>query len=208
MNALFLLINLVKIFSLSPDATGYAQLLLGHCSLVTDMILSWDQNFLITSDRDEKIRVSRYPQTFDIHAFCLAHREYVTRILICGQNLLVSGSGDGSLVLWDWTLGKPLFSHKTDPMRVVWPAGFSVMHQVLAIIAETECTLTLFHLDANHGFKLLQVLQLACQPLDATFDVNGLLWVATTDCPLIQIYERKDGEILSPSSNAPTSCSS
>ena len=30
--------------------------------------------YVLTADRDEKIRVSHFPQTFNIHGFCLGHK--------------------------------------------------------------------------------------------------------------------------------------
>lgn len=39
-------------------------------------ILSPDNKFILTSDRDEKIRVSHFPLSDDIQAFCLGHTEY------------------------------------------------------------------------------------------------------------------------------------
>jgi hypothetical protein len=39
-------------------------------------VLSASERYLLTADRDEKIRVSRFPFTAQIEAFCLAHTEY------------------------------------------------------------------------------------------------------------------------------------
>jgi tRNA (guanine-N(7)-)-methyltransferase subunit TRM82 len=50
-------------------------LLFGHVSILTDLKLTG--KFLISSDRDEKIRINMYPNTYDIHRFCLGHSEYV-----------------------------------------------------------------------------------------------------------------------------------
>ena len=38
-------------------------------------VLAEDDKFLITSDRDEKIRVSCFPNSYSIHTFCLGHLE-------------------------------------------------------------------------------------------------------------------------------------
>lgn len=43
--------------------------------MVTDMVLSEDDKFVVTSDRDEHIRVSRYPNGYNIECFCLGHTE-------------------------------------------------------------------------------------------------------------------------------------
>ncbi len=51
---------------------------LGHVSLLTDMVLSKNQKYLITSDRDERIRVSEFPKVYEIFNFCLDHESVVT----------------------------------------------------------------------------------------------------------------------------------
>lgn len=49
--------------------------IVGHVSMVTDMVLTPDDKYVITSDRDEHIRVSRYPNGYNIETFCLGHTE-------------------------------------------------------------------------------------------------------------------------------------
>jgi tRNA (guanine-N(7)-)-methyltransferase subunit TRM82 len=49
------------------------ELLLGHVSMITDLLMTPDERYIITADQDEKIRVTNYPHTFDIHNFCLGH---------------------------------------------------------------------------------------------------------------------------------------
>jgi WD40 repeat protein len=75
-----------------------ARLILGHVSICTDMILY--EQWVITADRDEKIRVSKYPNAFDIDCFLLGHTEFVSR-LVCLGDQLVSGGGDDFLIQWD-----------------------------------------------------------------------------------------------------------
>ncbi|ORY73041.1 tricorn protease domain 2-containing protein [Neocallimastix californiae] len=38
------------------------ELMLGHVSMLTDILLSNDEKYVLTSDRDEKIRVTHYPK--------------------------------------------------------------------------------------------------------------------------------------------------
>lgn len=38
-------------------------------------IITKDQKFLITADRDEKIRISHFPNAYNIETFCLGHKE-------------------------------------------------------------------------------------------------------------------------------------
>jgi tRNA (guanine-N(7)-)-methyltransferase subunit TRM82 len=53
-------------------------LILGHTSLLTTFLLSADETHIITADRDEHIRASRFPQGYTIESFCLGHKRYAT----------------------------------------------------------------------------------------------------------------------------------
>lgn len=78
-----------------------ASLILGHVSIITDMQMSPSGRLLVTADRDEKIRLSRYPNCYNIESFLLSHRGFVSRISFsqCGRFLCSAGS-DGLLLLW------------------------------------------------------------------------------------------------------------
>lgn len=63
----------------------------------------------MTTDRDEKIKVTNYPATHDIEAFCVGHTEFVSSAaFIDNERLLLSASGDKTLRLWNFTNGKQL----------------------------------------------------------------------------------------------------
>lgn len=83
---------------------------LGHVSVLTDLIsvLLGGRSYILTADRDEHIRVSRgHPQAHVIEQFCLGHKSFVSKICVpaWAPELLVSGAGDGELILWDWIQG-------------------------------------------------------------------------------------------------------
>ncbi|KAK5640185.1 hypothetical protein RI129_010996 [Pyrocoelia pectoralis] len=82
-------------------------LLLGHLSMLLDIAISDCGKYVITCDRDEKIRVSSYPNAYNIVSFCLGHEEFVTNLKVYG-NILISGSGDGTIRFWDFVNGKQL----------------------------------------------------------------------------------------------------
>jgi hypothetical protein len=83
-----------------PDSKS--EHLLGHISSLTDMALSPSGTRLLTADRDEKIRISYYPHTFEIDAYCLGHTELVTSMCVFEDEheLVLSGGADGTLRLW------------------------------------------------------------------------------------------------------------
>lgn len=86
-----------------------SKLLMGHLSMILDLKLSPNKRFLATSDRDEKIRISHFPNAYNIQSFCLSHSEFVSSIMLVDDNLLLSGSGDGTLKLWNYMDGKLIF---------------------------------------------------------------------------------------------------
>lgn len=62
---------------------------------------------IITSDRDEKIKISQYPDCHEIEAFCLGHTEFVSSIDILphDERILLSISGDGKIKFWNYKIG-------------------------------------------------------------------------------------------------------
>ncbi|KAG6158665.1 hypothetical protein E4U37_005354 [Claviceps purpurea] len=95
----------------SADAPSFElTLLLGHVSMLTSLVVaeSEGKKYILTADRDEHIRVSRYiPQAHIIESFCLGHKEFISEIIIPAgrSDILVSGGGDEDLLIWDWKAG-------------------------------------------------------------------------------------------------------
>ena len=95
------------------------KLILGHVSLLTDLTLAHEsvlangttqqRTYVLTSDRDEHIRVSRGPpQSHIIENYCLGHKEFVTELCIppWSPMHLISGSGEPSLKVFTWKTGE------------------------------------------------------------------------------------------------------
>ncbi|KAF8456240.1 hypothetical protein BGX38DRAFT_1163465 [Terfezia claveryi] len=97
------------------------KLLLGHISLLLDVVpvtiqvelpdgeRKW-RTWILSADKDEHIRVSRYPHSYVIEGFCLGHDSYVAKLLVPSfdQQTLISGGGDDYLLRWDWKAKKVL----------------------------------------------------------------------------------------------------
>lgn len=82
--------------------------LLGHVSVIMDMAVTRDNKLLVTCDRDEKIRISHYPNCYNIAGYLQGHTEFVIRALQFSQDQLLSIGGDDRLILWSMSEARPL----------------------------------------------------------------------------------------------------
>ncbi|KAK1127336.1 hypothetical protein K0M31_003878 [Melipona bicolor] len=98
------------VYLFSNKQTDNEVLLLGHLSMLLDVLITEDEKYIITTDRDEKIRVSMFPNSYNIVCYCLGHTKFVTNILELphDKNILISCGGDGMFILWDYKIGKQL----------------------------------------------------------------------------------------------------
>ncbi|XWS76381.1 hypothetical protein CRYUN_Cryun01aG0171400 [Craigia yunnanensis] len=89
-----------------------------YCSIITSLEFSPDGRFIISADRDFKIRVTIFPKksldgAHEIQSFCLGHMEFVSCLAFictsdCSQGILVSGGGDSTVRMWDIISGSLL----------------------------------------------------------------------------------------------------
>ncbi|KAI0709668.1 WD40-repeat-containing domain protein [Cerioporus squamosus] len=94
----------------SHENPSNGTLILGHASMLTTFLLTPDERYIVTADRDEHIRVSWYPQGYAIERYCLGHEKFVSALHIPSfqPSTLISGGGDPMLKVWDWMSGKLL----------------------------------------------------------------------------------------------------
>jgi len=108
--------------------------IMGHTSFISDFITRVQNQQIISCDRDEKIRVSKFPDAFIIQGFKLGHTESVISMVLIEQNgYLLSTSVFGSVILWDFN--KPV-SGTTTEFLTKWN-----FKEFLADIANEEITL-------------------------------------------------------------------
>lgn len=77
--------------------------IMGHLSMLLDIAFirtKENEDFILTADRDEKIRLSYYPNAYNIQGYCLGHTEFVSRVKLIDQNRILSASGDGNITLF------------------------------------------------------------------------------------------------------------
>lgn len=94
------------------STTGGLQPILGHVSMLVDLKMAENngKEFIITADRDEHVRVTNFPEAYDIERWLFGHKEFVSALTLIPWNseILVSGGGDDFLAVWNWAEGKLL----------------------------------------------------------------------------------------------------
>src|SRR5690606_21782344 len=126
-------------------------------------------------------------KAYCIHYFCLGHTKIITKIVATptstNQNLLISGSGDGTVALWDITNGKRLCSVDIGtqlnlPDAITIPTSYLSSQSLVVILIEESNELQLYKIsEVNSEYKLdlFQKIKLPSFALDAKFDKNGNL---------------------------------
>ncbi|XP_054831020.1 tRNA (guanine-N(7)-)-methyltransferase non-catalytic subunit WDR4 isoform X2 [Eublepharis macularius] len=192
-------------FGDEPENAGTIEL--GHLSLLLDVALSPDDQYILTADRDEKIRVSLTRAPHNIVSFCLGHREFVSQIFVIPNypDLLLSASGDCTLRLWEYKSGKEVHcchlnslntceATKNEKKYAVSRTAYCCEGNYIAILYDCIPTVSIFQLDTD-AQKLLckQHISLSHQGWDITFEETGGLWILQEDkqTPLL-LYQPVD----------------
>ncbi|KAJ5807804.1 hypothetical protein N7474_009073 [Penicillium riverlandense] len=165
------------------------QVILGHVSLLTDLICvpsptSPSRSYILTADRDEHIRVSRgVPQAHIIEQYCLGHTAFISKLCVpsWAPELLISGGGDNFLLLWEWTDGRMLQKVPLlDPseakeviVRGIWEVSFAQvtgmdgpLRAILVALEGRSSQLLCFTLEKEGTLKQQLPIQLSGNVLD------------------------------------------
>ena len=169
-----------------------AELLCGHVSMTTDILRtsgSDGREYLISSDRDEKIRVTCYPDTFNIHTFLLEHTEYVASVCKPNghDNILLTAGGDGFVIVWDFVGGavkqKLEIPCEVDILDVLNVIQLSQTN--FALILQKPENILFFNYKPSEGtFDWIQDrgVNLEATPIEASFNQRqSLMWVLYDD---------------------------
>ncbi|NXT76231.1 WDR4 methyltransferase, partial [Zapornia atra] len=190
-----------------PQAEG--KLELGHLSLLLDVALSPDDRYVLTADRDEKIRVSLVKAPYNIVSYCLGHKEFVSRILVIPNypDLLLSASGDSTLRLWEYKTGEEVYcchlnsicgseTTKADQKYPVSKLTYCCQDGYVAILCDSIPTVYIFQLDGiAQQLVYREQISLKHKGWDIAFEETGDLWILQecSEAPL-QLYRQCDGQ--------------
>ncbi|NWR78716.1 WDR4 methyltransferase, partial [Centropus unirufus] len=188
-----------------PQEEG--KLELGHLSLLLDVALSPDDRYVVTADRDEKIRVSLTKTPYVIVSYCLGHTEFVNKILVIPNcpDLLLSASGDSTLRLWEYKSGEEVYcchlsticgleTGKTDQKYPVSRITYCCQGDYVAILCDGIPTVYIFQLDAvARQLVYKEQISLKHKIWDIAFEETRDLWILQEDneAPL-QLYRPCD----------------
>ncbi|XP_013919434.1 PREDICTED: tRNA (guanine-N(7)-)-methyltransferase non-catalytic subunit WDR4 isoform X1 [Thamnophis sirtalis] len=192
---------------IEPKNAGTIEL--GHLSLLLNLTLSPDDQYIVTADRDEKIRVSLTKAPHVIVSFCLGHREFVSTILVLPNlpDLLLSASGDDTLRLWKYKSGKELHCFQLNNLNIneagknkkkyaVSRIVYCCEGNYIAILYDCIPAVSIFQLDADtQSLISKQHITLSHKGWDIAFEETGGLWVLQENqqIPLL-FYQHKDGQ--------------
>ncbi|KAL3919635.1 MAG: hypothetical protein SGILL_003659, partial [Bacillariaceae sp.] len=185
---------------LAGDAYAYNllekghRLLLGHtASMLTGVAVlegsdrdSTSYACIATCDRDEKIRISRFPETYIIEGYLLGHTKFVTAIapVPTHSSLLVSCGGDMTLRLWDWKTQQELCSISTTTTigdngsskeRLPTDISVSADGKYVAVTFDSSKILNVYKLNQEStpvSLSLVAAVECPSQPLVVSFDQN------------------------------------
>ena len=134
---------------------GKPKILMGHIATVTRFALNSDMTRLATCDRDGRVRISKYPNTYDIIKFCLYHEEFVTSLLFLpSSGELISGDADGQLVKWD-PEGNFLLAKNVFPKESIIN-GIAALGENIVVICENSKQICIVSAETLETVKTLQ----------------------------------------------------
>ncbi|PAV63507.1 hypothetical protein WR25_07680 [Diploscapter pachys] len=170
---------------ITGELTNYeGEPLSGTFSMILDLALSPDGRKLAMADRDEKIRVSRYPQCFVIENFCLGHTEFVSTMAV-HENRLFSSGGDATIKEWDYQTGQLL--RESAPLKLAAQKGVKPIRKIFLFSLNGKLHLAAFSYEMKTIFVVDEgnLATIAEIPLD---DVP--LHAAHFEGPIFQIIAR------------------
>ena len=165
------------------DEDGESECILGHISTISCMKLDSECKVIVTGDRDEKVRISRYPDAYNIITYCLGHKSSILGVVFCTQNILCSGAADGFIKLWSWKeSGREVFSIAPcgeGSSDAVIPADYHAKTQSVAVLAEGTKAVWIYRLvEAEKRLELVKKVDTVAVPAACKFLEDGSLLVS------------------------------
>ena len=147
-------------------------ILLGAIAALT--ATAFNEHYVLAGDRDGRIRVSDFPDAYQIRAFCLAHEEFISGLEFLDNEKFVAVDGGGSITKWnvngELLLLKKIFKPTTIIRSIVnTPEG-------LVVITDENNKITTLNKDT---FEILKQTEVQGPVVNLSFSPSCGLIVAT-----------------------------
>ena len=182
----------------SEESSKVCRVLLGHtASILTKMKIVKNKSsikYLLTSDRDEKVRVSLFPQTHVVKGYLLGHTEFISCMDAIDASyskshscLCVSGSGDGTIRLWNYEYCKKL--DQIEPVKenenevvAISDVAFNEEGSQVAVVRNGSSLLEIYDIEQDtFVLKLSQKIDCGSILLSCIFSSDGTLYVLSKE---------------------------
>lgn len=197
---------------LAGDAYAYnltkkgRRLLLGHtASMLTGVSVLGSR--LLTADRDEKIRVSSFPETYVTEGYLLGHEAYISSMdtvtLKDGSQLVASCGGDGALRLWDIEALQPLseLSLRSENKELI-PSNVAIHPEgkIITVLFDSSKRMDVYAIESGDSGKpklgsLMQTVDCAATPLSVVFQGSDSLLVLMKEPEYLVCFQLTDGKL-------------
>ena len=207
----------------NEDNESSSRLLLGHtASMLTGLHVT--HNKIFSSDRDEKIRVSAFPDTHIIDEYLLGHKAFVSCFDVNDKRQqCISGSGDGTLRLWDYSKARELARYDTLDEKIrrdddndnsfLLPTKvlFTRSRDSAVAIYDGAPYLDLFSIASNRESPTIMLsrscrVQCEAQPLAIALLGQESILVVTNEPMYVQVFRIQNTSGLDQPTLDPTSC--
>ncbi|XP_065844880.1 tRNA (guanine-N(7)-)-methyltransferase non-catalytic subunit wdr4-like [Oscarella lobularis] len=168
------------------DSEHSGELILGHVSILLDLEVSPDGKYVISADRDEKLRVSHLPNAYSIKSFCLGHTKCVSQVKIhrLKPAFALSGSGDGFLGVWRYETGEncSMTSVLAESKEAVTTIACSSVSDLVAVSLNRHASVFLYDFcSRSNSLRRRGVAAVSAEVLHVAFDSSDKLWVLTAN---------------------------
>eukprot|EP00475_Leptophrys_vorax_P023191 TRINITY_DN3166_c0_g1_i1.p1 TRINITY_DN3166_c0_g1~~TRINITY_DN3166_c0_g1_i1.p1 ORF type:complete len:425 (+),score=125.07 TRINITY_DN3166_c0_g1_i1:2798-4072(+) len=140
-------------------------IVLGHFGTISDLRFTPNGKFLVSADRDDRIRVSKWPHVYVVQSFCLGHTSFVVKAKPIGAtNFLVSGAGDGTVRTWNLLTGAEIskveieFKEASESSEATGDEDTSPQKSIVTdLVVDPSSGLVFAAVDGHHGIHVFRV---------------------------------------------------
>lgn len=168
----------------STTTAGQSTLLVGHTASMLTAVKA-TATALYTADRDEKIRISSFPNTYIVNGYLLGHTAYVTDfVLLEKEGCVVSIGGDHTVRFWRDTklLDTLALEEGTIPVKIAALNASNV-----AVLSDGLPQVQVYRLCESDTIHLGATYDLLSQPLGLVV-AHGFLYVLIQKKPYLQVF--------------------